>query len=77
MISAAPPSCEHCSHFKGGNDSNMMSGGNSLIHSRLTKETRERFLLIAYKYREQGSNLHAQRALDPKSSVSTNSTIPA
>ena len=29
------------------------------------------------KYREQGSNLHAQRALDPKSSVSTNSTIPA
>ena len=33
--------------------------------------------LFRGKYREQGSNLHAQRAPDPKSGVSTNSTIPA
>ncbi len=29
------------------------------------------------KYREQGSNLHVHRTLDPKSSASTNSAISA
>jgi hypothetical protein len=47
MTSAASPFCQQRPHFKGGNDSNMMSGGDRLNHSQLTKETRERFLLIA------------------------------
>jgi len=47
MTSAASPFCQQRRHFKGGNDSNMMSGGDRLNHSQLTKETRERFLLIA------------------------------